>query len=137
MKNFKNIFLPIILATIWISISEFLRNQFLLNGFWQDHYTSMGLSFPSAPINGAIWGLWSLIFAILIFIISKKFSLYETTIIAWIFGFVMMWIVLGNLLVLPYKILIYAIPLSILEVYIATFIIKSLSFTKQKSKYRN
>lgn len=38
-----------------------------------------------------------------------------------------MWIVVGNLGMLPIGLLIYAVPLSILESYIATVIIKKLA----------
>jgi hypothetical protein len=123
----KKSILPILLATIWISISEFVRNELLLKSFWVDHYQKLGQVFPSEPINGAVWGLWSLLFAISIFIISKKFSLIETTLFSWFVGFVLMWIVISNLNVLPYGILIYAIPLSFLEAFVASFIIKKLS----------
>jgi hypothetical protein len=123
----KKSVLPILLATIWISISEFVRNEILLKSFWVKHYQKLGLVFPSEPINGAVWGLWSLLFAISIFIISKKFSLIESTLLSWFVGFVLMWVVIGNLNVLPYGILIYAIPLSLLEAFVAAFIIKKLS----------
>jgi hypothetical protein len=123
----KKSVLPILLATIWISISEFVRNELLLKSFWVEHYQKLGIVFPSEPINGAVWGLWSLLFAISIFIISKKFSLIATTFLSWFVGFVLMWVVIGNLNVLPYGILIYAIPLSLLESFIAAFIIKKLS----------
>jgi hypothetical protein len=124
MKSIKSSLVPILLATVWISISEFTRNEFLLKSFWVDHYKSLGLVFPSDPINGAVWGLWSLLFAIGIYIISKKFSLVETIGIAWLMGFVLMWLVTGNMEVLPFGILIFAVPLSILEVFLAVFIIK-------------
>jgi hypothetical protein len=42
-------------------------------------------------------------------------------------GFVLMWLVTGNMGVLPYSILVFAIPLSLLETYLATLIIKKLS----------
>jgi len=126
MATFKKIVLPVLAATIWISISEFVRNEFLLKDYWIDHYHSLGLTFPSAPGNGAVWGLWSLVYAIVIFTISKKFSLIETTIISWTVGFVMMWLVIGNLNVLPYGIILYGIPLSILEALLASFIIFKL-----------
>jgi hypothetical protein len=42
-------------------------------------------------------------------------------------AFVLMWIVTGNLGVLPFKLLLYAIPLSILETFLAALIIKKLS----------
>ncbi|HSL87788.1 MAG TPA: hypothetical protein VK870_00650 [Ignavibacteriaceae bacterium] len=68
-----------------------------------------------------------MLFAISIFIIAKKFSLIETALLSWLVGFVLMWVVIGNMNVLPYGILIYAIPLSLLETFIAAYIIKKLS----------
>ncbi len=122
----KNHFLPIFLATVWISISEFVRNEFLLKTFWVKHYSELGLTFPSEPINGIFWGIWSLGFACFIYFMSKKFTLSETIWLSWFVGFVLMWIVLGNLLVLPLKILPFAIPLSLMETFVASFIIKKL-----------
>jgi hypothetical protein len=126
MKSIKKTILPILIATIWISISEFVRNEFLLKTFWTDHYESLGLIFPSEPINGAVWGLWSLCFAISIYIIAQKFTLTQTTFIAWFVGFVFMWLVIGNMNVLPFGILPFAIPLSILEAFLASLIVKKV-----------
>lgn len=126
MKNIKKTILPILIATIWISISEFVRNEFLLKSYWTDHYESMRLIFPSKPINGAIWGLWSLCFAISIYIIAQKFTLLQTTFIAWFVGFVFIWLVIGNMNVLPFGILPFAIPLSIIEAFLASLIIKKV-----------
>ena len=126
MKKFKPVF-AVILATIWISISEFIRNEFILKSYWTEHYQNLGLTFPSEPINGAIWGIWSLFFAIGIFLIAKKFSLWHTTFISWWMGFVLMWVVTGNMAVLPFDILPFAIPLSLLEAFLASLIIKKLS----------
>ena len=122
----KKTILPILAATIWISISEFVRNEFLLKSYWTNHYKSMGLIFPSEPVNGAIWGLWSLCFAISIYIIAQKFSLLQTTFIVWFIGFIFMWLVIGNMNVLPFGILPFAIPLSILESFLASLIIKKV-----------
>ncbi len=127
MKILKNAILPIFAATIWISISEFFRNEFLLKSYWVEHYQSLNLVFPSEPINGAVWGIWSLLFAIAIFVILKKFSLSQTVILSWLMGFVLMWVVAGNMGVLPFGILIFAVPLSLLEVFVAAFIIKKIS----------
>jgi hypothetical protein len=124
MRILREIILPIFLATLWISFSEFIRNEFFLKSFWIVHYQSLGLSFPSNPINGAVWGVWSLFFAVAIFVIAKKFTLIQTTFLAWFMGFAMMWITIGNLGVLPFGLLIFAVPLSILESFIATWIIK-------------
>ncbi|NVO02052.1 MAG: hypothetical protein HXX09_05065 [Bacteroidetes bacterium] len=124
---FTKALLPILLSTIWISISEFFRNEFLLKSFWVDHYKKLGLIFPSEPVNGAIWGFWSLMFAIAIFIISKKFNLVQTFLLSWFVGFVLMWLVIGNMGVLPNGILLYAIPLSLIEAFVASFLIKKMS----------
>jgi hypothetical protein len=124
MNYLKKTILPIFLATVWISVSEFVRNELLVKSYWTEHYQSLGLVFPSEPINGAIWGVWSLFFAIAIFIIAKKFTLLQTTFLAWFVGFVLMWVVVGNMGVLPDGLLYIAVPLSLLEAFLATFIIK-------------
>ena len=126
MNFLRKTILPVLLATTWISISEFVRNEFIVKSYWTSHYQSMGLNFPSAPLNGAVWGLWSLLFAVVIFILSRKFTLLQTTLLSWFVGFVLMWVVIGNLGVLPYGLLIFGVPLSLLESFIATLIIKKL-----------
>ncbi|MFN8154846.1 MAG: hypothetical protein U0Y08_11190 [Bacteroidia bacterium] len=123
----KKTILPILAAAAWISISEFARNQFWLHTYWTEHYSKMGLQFPAEPTNGAIWGIWSLCMAVFIFILAKKYSLFQTTILGWYAGFILMWLVIGNLGVLPIQILMYAAPISFLEVLIATWIIKELT----------
>ena len=130
MKVFKKTIFPVLLSTVWISISEFVRNEIFLKSYWTNHYESMGLIFPSDPINGLTWGLWSLLFAIAIYMMSKKFSMWQTTFLSWFVGFVLMWVVVGNMGVLPFEILYFAVPLSILEAFFATFIIVKLSKNK-------
>ena len=126
MKFIKKTLLPVLPAAIWISISEFMRNEFLFKSYWTEHYQSLGLVFPSDPVNGAMWGLWSLLLAMLIYILAKRFTLVETTLIAWLAAFVMMWVVIANLDVLPGRLLFAAVPLSLLEAFVATWIIKKL-----------
>jgi hypothetical protein len=123
MKKFKPV-LAVLLAAIWISISEFVRNQFLFKSYWTAHYQGLGITFPSAPVNGAMWGVWSLLFAVAIYFIVQKFNLLQTTLLSWFMAFVMMWVVTGNLGVLPFGLLFYAVPLSLLESFIAAWIIR-------------
>ncbi len=118
--------LAITTATLWISASEFMRNQILFKSFWAEHYENLGLVFPETMLNGALWGVWSLGFAILIYILTTRFSLGQTVAISWFSGFVLMWLVIGNLSVLPIKLLLPAIPLSILEAFVATLIVKKI-----------
>lgn len=124
MKFIRGTLLPILAAGVWISLSEFARNELLFKSYWVDHYRTLGLAFPSAPINGAIWGLWSLLFAVAIHILSRKFTLIETTFLAWFMGFVLMWVVVWNLGVLPPGLLVFAVPLSLLEAFLAAWLIR-------------
>ena len=130
MKINGRIVLQIVLAGGWISLSEFFRNEIMFKSFWIEHYKSLGLFFPSSMINNFGWLVWSVLFAISIYFISSKFDLFQTVFVAWTMGFVLMWITVGNLGVLPLELLPFAIPLSLLEVFVATIIIKY--FRKKK-----
>jgi hypothetical protein len=120
----KKKILSVITAGIWITVSEFLRNELLFKNFWIDHFKSIGINFKTLPVNGVLWTIWSFILAYIIFKLLQRFSIKETISLAWMFAFVMMWIVTYNLQVLPLKLLAFALPLSIIEVSIAVFIIK-------------
>lgn len=111
------------IATIWSVLSEFFRNELLFKHVWANHFQSLGLTFPSAPLNGAIWVLWSFAFVLGLRIILMRFSLVPGALLAWLMGFVLMWLVTGNLLVLPLQLLVYAIPLSLLEVFVAAWLL--------------
>lgn len=123
----KKAILPVLLAALWIGFSEFLRNQILFISYWENHYASIGLVFPSKPLNGMIWMLWSLVFAATIYYLHKSLSTHQTIIISWIMGFLLMWLTIGNLGVLPIRLLVFAVPLSLIEVTVAVFIIQNFS----------
>lgn len=124
MSTWRYTVLPVALATVWVAVSEFVRNQILFQSWWVEHYRSIGLAFPSAPINGALWVAWSLLFAITVFAVTRRFSRLQSMALSWIFGFAMMWVVIGNLGVLPYRLLIPGVPLSILEAVLAVLIVR-------------
>jgi hypothetical protein len=129
MLTMKKTYLTIILTTVWIGISEFLRNEFLFKSFWEAHYRQLGLEFKTLPINGILWLIWSFFLALIINEILKKFSTLKTFFLTWIMAFLMMWLTIYNLQVLPLQILIFAIPLSILEIVVAMLIIKKITKT--------
>lgn len=120
-------FLAILITGIWVNFSEFFRNELLFKSHWTGHYQSLGLTFPAQPINGALWGIWGFVFAGMIYLLSRRFSLLNTVIIGWVMGFVLMWITLWNLSVLPGGLLVYAIPLSLLEVLVGAYLCKKLA----------
>ncbi|HRK73240.1 MAG TPA: hypothetical protein PLL64_03115 [Rhodothermales bacterium] len=126
----------ILAATVWISLSEFIRNEILFKSYWVTHYALLGLTFPDNPINGAVWGLWSFLFAIALSALFQRFSFIQTIFWGWFMAFVLMWVVIGNMNVLPYGLLVFAVPLSILEVFGAVWLIQrihpELSATQQR-----
>lgn len=117
----------IVLAGIWINASEFVRNQVLLNSTWAEHFRSLGMTFPSAPLNAVIWIIWGFVFAATLHYLSRKFTLIETTLLGWVMAFLMMWLVSWNLNALPLSILVYAIPLSLLECFLGALICDRMS----------
>ena len=119
--------IAVVLTGIWVNASEFLRNEVLLKTYWVNHYQSLGMTFPSEPRNGMIWVAWGFLFAIAIYLISRKFNLIQTALISWFMAFVLMWVVTWNLNVLPSAILVYAVPLSLLEAFIGSYICKKMS----------
>ena len=123
----KKTIIPIIVAGIWITVSEFVRNEFLFKGYWIDFFASLGLRFETLPVNGILWMVWSFILAYVIYMLMQKFSFWETVCLAWLTSFVMMWIALYNLQVLPLGLLIVAVPLSLLEVAVAGLLIKKFA----------
>jgi hypothetical protein len=121
------IVLAIVVAGIWVGLCEFVRNQFLLVSQWRGHYQGMGLVFPSQPVNGMMWMVWSFLMAGTVFAISRRFGLWQTTFLAWVMGYVMMWAVIWNLSVLPLGILPVAVPFSFAEAFGAAFICRKLA----------
>lgn len=119
---FNRTILAVMFAGIWVNVSEFYRNEYLLKSIWVSHFKSLGMIFPSEPINGIIWLLWGFQFSAAMFFFSRKYNLVQTALVSWFMGFVLMWLVTINLNALPVSLLIYAIPLNLLETFIGSFI---------------
>jgi len=115
--------MPLLAAAIWIALSEILRNEVLLRSYWVRHYADLGLEFPDAALSGLTWLLWSVCLTGLLWVILRRFALFEGVGVAWFAGFPMMWLVTGNLGVLPFALLLYAVPLSLLETLVAALIL--------------
>lgn len=128
----KNHLFSIIAAGIWITFSEFARNELVFKQLWVEHFNSLGLKFTTLPINGILWTTWSFIFAYLIYQLVQKFSVKKTLFLSWLGGFVLMWITTYNLQVFPRKLLLPAIPLSFLEISIAVLIFKKCPNNKKR-----
>ena len=124
---FKKTILPILFTGIWINISETIRWELLIKSYWIDQYENLGLVFPNELTNGITWMIWGFLFAAVIFVLSKKFTAIQSALIAWFTVFVMMWLVVWNVGILPTGMLWINVPLGLIEAYIATLICKRLS----------
>ena len=127
MKAVSRGIIAVLLTGIWVNLSEFFRNEVLLKSYWVEHYRSLGMNFPSEPMNGMLWIAWGLLFSLAIYAVSRRFDFVRTAIICWFTAFVLMWLVAYNLSVLPLGILVYAVPLSLLEAFVGAYISVKIS----------
>ena len=123
----NRLILAVLASGVWVNLSEFLRNELLFKHYWLDKYSSLGLAFPSAPINGAVWVLWGFLFAACIMFLTRRLEFKEAVVLSWVMGFVLMWITIGNMNVLPFGLLAIAIPWSIVEVVVAAIIAQRIA----------
>jgi len=126
MKFIKKTIVPILITGIWINVSETVRWMLIIESYWIEKYQGLNLTFPNETINMFMWMIWGFFFATTIFILSKKYSLIQTTIFSWFVAFAMMWVIVWNIGVLPIEMLWYNIPLSLLEAFIGALICKNL-----------
>ena len=118
----KKMTLAVVVSGIWITVSEFFRNELMFKGYWLNKYAALGHPFPSSFINNLLWVAWSFMIAGCIAYLVRKLSIVGTIVITWIFAFVMMWVVMWNLNVLPQGLLSIAAPWSFGEVAVAVLI---------------
>lgn len=115
--------LSLALAGLWITLSEFLRNEILFKGQWVARYAALGLTFETRPLNGILWTVWSFALAFVLDQLMGRFSFKSAVALTWLAAFVLMWITLFNLQVLPPRLLLAAVPLSLLEVVVAGLVL--------------
>lgn len=126
MNPSKPFIVPVLAATVWISTLEFLRNEALFKAYWTDHFAALGLVFPSETLNNIMWGVWSLVFAVILRVLMQGFPPVKAAVFGWFALFVPMWITIGNLGVFPWGLLPIAIPASMVEASGAVWIMHAL-----------
>jgi hypothetical protein len=122
MKNLKTAIWHIILISLWINISETLRWILFSQSHFMKHYQSLNLVLPLGPLVLLFWLIWGVLLSAMIYFISEKFSLLQSTFMIWIMAFLMFWLGLYNLDVLPVSILWLVIPLSFISVLVGVLI---------------
>ena len=73
-----------------------------------------------------MWGLWALLLAVAVVWLAQRYTLWAVGLTAWWVGFLLMWVVIGNLGVLPMDILPVAVPWSLVEAFGAAWIARRL-----------
>ena len=136
MKNYLKTIWQIFLVSIWINIFETLRWMLFAKPEIDMHFKAANLVLPNEPINNLLWLIWGIIIAVMIFIVSKKFKVLQTTFIVWITVYVMHWIALWNMAVLPINILWLAVPLTFINVLVGALISKYFQ-SKEKIQKQN
>jgi hypothetical protein len=116
----------VVLLAVWINLSESVRWILYSKPKFDALFRSMGREVPSQPINNILWIIWGFIIAFLVFILSRKFTVVQTTLITWLAVFVTVWIALWNSAVFPLEMLPVVVPLSLLNIFIAALIAKKL-----------
>ncbi len=122
MANFKKTIWHIFLVSLWINIFETLRWILFAKPVIDNHFKAANLVLPSEPVNNILWLIWGIIIAAMIFIISKKFKVLQTTFIVWVIVYVTHWIALWNFSVLPLNVLWLAVPLTFINVFVGSLI---------------
>lgn len=117
----------IVAAGIWITASEFIRNEVLFKSYWVDHFAGLKLTFETLPVNGILWTVWSFLAAFILMELSRRMSFGRALVVGWIAFFPTMWITLFNLQVLPAGLLTFALPLSLLEVAVALLLLRRIA----------
>lgn len=131
MANFKKAIWQIFVVSVWINIFETLRWVLFAKPDIDMHFKAANLVLPNEPINNILWLIWGIIIAGMIYTISKKYKVLETTFIVWITVYVMHWIALWNFAVLPINVLLLAVPLTFINVLVGALI--CYRFIRKKS----
>ncbi len=116
----------VLVLAVWINLAETVRWMAYTKPRFDALYQSKGLELPNGPINGILWMAWGVTIAFIVFMLARKFTLLQTTLLAWLGAFLLVWIVLWNSAVLPVEILPVVAPLSLVTVLVAAFIAKRL-----------
>ena len=127
MNNLKKVGLPILLTGIWINISITIGWMLILKSYWVEKYQSLNIVYPLGLMNNIVWMIWGFMLATVIFILSKKFTLVQTTFISWFVAFIMLWVIIWNIGVLPTKMLYFNILNTLFITYIGAVICNKLT----------
>ena len=124
MKNYIKTIWLVIIIIIWINIAETLRWILFAKPYFIKHFQNRNIEPPGGPFYLIIWFVWGILISVIIFNISKKFSLLNSTLIIWFTVFSGIWIMLFNLKVITISILLILMSFCFIEILIGVLISK-------------
>lgn len=124
MKDYKKAIWQVIILSIWINIAETIRWIAFAKPYFLSHYQNMNIEPPSGPLYLIIWFVWGVLLALLVYIISQKYSCVKTTLIIWLSVYSGIWIMLFNLKLVTFPILLAIAAFCFVEIFIGTLISK-------------
>ncbi len=133
--NLRSFTLVVLLTSIWIHASEVFRYFILVMPKVKAYWNNVeGVADMNWTIFG-IWGIWDTILtAMTVFLFWLYVQVYGNNIrsvlfsatIAWVFFFVLFWVGAANMGYTDWSILWITLPLSMIELTVATFIASKL-----------
>jgi hypothetical protein len=124
MKNHIKMIWLVIIISIWINAAETIRWILFAKPYFIKHFQDRNIEPPGGPLYLIIWFLWGILISVIIFNISKKFSLLNSTLIIWFAVFSGIWIMLLNLKVITIPILLILMSICFIEILIGVLISK-------------
>ena len=70
----KRFWIAVVASGMWMNLSEFIRNEFVIKHMWIKGFEEIGLSFPSAPVNDLVWVIWTFIFCAVLTTLNMRFN---------------------------------------------------------------
>jgi len=124
MKDYRKAIWQVIILSIWINLAETIRWMAFTKPYFVSHYQNMNIEPPGGPLYLIIWFVWGVLLALLIYLISQKFSYVKATFIIWLSVFSGIWIMLFNLRLVTLPVLLAIAAFCFIEIFIGTLISK-------------
>jgi hypothetical protein len=122
MKDYRKAIWQVIILSIWINLAETIRWMAFTKPYFVSHYQNMNIEPPGGPLYLIIWFVWGVLLALLIYLISQKFSYVKATFIIWLSVFSGIWIMLFNLRLVTLPVLLAIAAFCFIEIFIGTLI---------------
>lgn len=135
-----------LITSLWIHVSEVFRYFVIVMPYLRQSLSGITNVAPMSWGVFAIWGSWDILLTCMVVFIfwlySKQFgntlrSVIVSGTLSWLFFFVLFWIGMVNMGLAKWPILAFTLPLSWLEMIIASFIASKLYSANDNSRFQN